>query len=757
MLVGMRGKRYVLRLGVAAAFCAVSFLEGRAQQAGTRSLQVCVRDQSGSAIADVRIKATGAAEVLSDANGCAKLTAASTGTIEITRDGFGTLTQPVGTEPELVIVLKPAGVTQTVDVTATRTPLSVDATASSLRMLTSTEIADAPGLGLDDWLRQVAGFQLFRRTSSWVANPTTEGTSLRGLGSTAASRTLVLSDEVPLNDAFGGWIHWNEAPQLAIEGAELMRGGASDLYGSSAIGGVIDVKAVRPEKTGYQLDLMGATLATYSENALGTLAYKRNQALAAATFFGTDGYILIAPDVRGPVDINSNVHSQSGRVELRHMFSGENDVFLRGNVLNESRSNGTPLTPNGTRLWRYAAGTDWALPGTGRILGRFYGTDQKYRQNFSSVTSVHTNRDTEKLTKLQRVPAQQIGGAVQWAQSYRAFTFVAGADVVDTRGTDNETPVTNNVQGTTVSISARQRQIGGYGEVLWQPKNWSFALSTRGDDFRTFDAKQTTGPAVVFLPTIDEHVFDPRLGIVRKLGSSVSLTGSVFRAFRGPSMNELYRTGQVGSQTTTANPNLRSERATGWETGVLLTRPRLGSLRSSYFWTQVNRPIAAVSVNNSTTQFIRQNLGQIVSKGVTIEAESKPYRWLSFTAGYQYANSTVTKFSDPTLVGKWTAQVARNLGTGQVRLEKQRWGVLGVSLRVSGQQFDDSANTLQLAGYTQVDLYAQHTFTKWLQAYSSVQNVGGELVQAGRTPLLTLGIPRTVTFGIRIGSTPREP
>ena len=64
--------------------------------------------------------------------------------------------------------------------------------------------------------------------------------------------------------------------------------------------------------------------------------------------------------------------------------------------------------------------------------------------------------------------------------------------------------------------------------------------------------------------------FDPRLGIVRKLGGGVSLTGSVFRAFRGPSMNELYRTGQVGAQTTLANPNLRSERATGWEAGSVV-------------------------------------------------------------------------------------------------------------------------------------------------------------------------------------------
>ena len=69
----------------------------------------------------------------------------------------------------------------------------------------------------------------------------------------------MLSDQVPLNDAFGGWIHWNEIPQLAMREVEVMRGGASDLYGSSAIGGVIDVVPVVPESFEYAVDVAGAS------------------------------------------------------------------------------------------------------------------------------------------------------------------------------------------------------------------------------------------------------------------------------------------------------------------------------------------------------------------------------------------------------------------------------------------------------------------------------------------------------------------
>jgi outer membrane receptor protein involved in Fe transport len=723
-----------------------------AVRADQRTVQVCVRDQGGLAIADARIQVS-AAEGSTDSSGCARLTfeSGAQATVQITHEGFADASEPVGTAAELTVVMQPAERREVVEVTAARTPLALDATASSVLTITRKQLEETAGLTLDDQLRQVAGFQLFRRTSSWVANPTTEGTSLRGLGSTAASRTLVLSDQVPLNDAFGGWVHWDEIPQPAIKDIELMRGGASDLYGSSAIGGVIDVIPVRPKDNGFTLDLAGASRDTSIVNGLLTGDLGHSQALAATTLFRTGGYILIAPGLRGPVDIPSNVHSQSGRIEFRHQFGSDDGVFLRGNLLNEARSNGTPDTPNGTRIWRYVGGGDWALPHSGRLLLRGYGTDQNYRQNFSSVAA---NRATEKLTNMQRVPTQQLGGVLQWAQTYKTLTFVAGADVVDTRATDNETHVVNGINQPTISISARQRQVGVYGEVLWQPKNWSIAFSSRGDNFQSFDARQATAGTVTALPTTNEFVYDPRLGIVRKLVDGVSLNASVFRAFRGPSMNELYRTGQVGQQTTLANPNLISERATGWEAGALLERRRLGSLRASYFWTQVNRPIAAVALSSTpTTQtLMRENLGQIVSKGITVEAEAKPLRWMSLTAGYQYANSTVTKFSDPTLVGKWTAQVARNMGTAQVRMERQRWGVLNVMLRSSGQQFDDSANQFQLAGYAQVDLYAEHSVGSKFQIYSSVQNVGGALIQAGRTPILTLGIPRTIALGIRFGS-----
>ena len=92
-------------------------------------------------------------------------------------------------------------------------------------------------MNLDDRLRQVPGFSLFRRSSSLVANPTTQGISLRAIGSTGASRTLVLWDDVPVNDPFGGWVYWTRLNPLFIDRVELMPGANSAIFGDKAMGG----------------------------------------------------------------------------------------------------------------------------------------------------------------------------------------------------------------------------------------------------------------------------------------------------------------------------------------------------------------------------------------------------------------------------------------------------------------------------------------------------------------------------------------
>jgi outer membrane receptor protein involved in Fe transport len=688
---------------------------------------------------------------------------AADGKLLTTTDSDGAFTVPSGTGRVQVVAphFQPASANiegpgpihvlmehplESVTVNAYRSPLGTEDSPASTRILTAQHLRQAAGISLDDKLRQIPGFDLFRRTTSLVANPTTEGVSLRGLGSTAASRSLVVFDDVPIADAFGGWIHWEELPPPVIHSVELVRGGASDLYGSSAIGGVISIVPVRPDTNHLQLSTSYGSEETTDNSGLGTFKLGQWSGLATAQVIATDGYILVAPSVRGPIDQAYNVHAQNALTEFDHALGQSGRVFLRGNVLNEDRHNGTPIQVNSTRLWRYAAGGDW-----NDFVVRLFGDTEHYSQTFSSINATRTG---ETLTRLGQDPADELGAAGHWHHAYTMhLMLLAGADVHDVRAADYETnyPLTRGYLNTT----ARQRQSGVYGEVLFTPKAWTISASGRIDHFSNWDAYQyKTNTPVAKLPELNQTVFDPRLGITRRLNSTFALNASAFRAYRAPTENELYRTGQVGQQTTLPNANLRSERATGWEAGIHANVTPLGTtVRLSYFWTQINRPITALTLNTTptSTTLMRNNLGQIESRGISLDFASQPVNWISIEGGYQYADATVTKnASMPSLVGNWIPQVARNMATTQVNFTHRRVGLLSLQGRYSGRQFDDDANQYLLHGYFSLGAYASHDFGPHWSVFAAGDNLFDRSIQAGKTPVLTLGTPRVARFGVRI-------
>jgi outer membrane receptor protein involved in Fe transport len=702
-----------------------------------------VVDATGNPIAGAQIT-SGSGDLLAttDADGRFTLSAGA-GTVAIQASHFAPASMSIAGQANLHIQLEHPF--EDVTVSAYRSPLSSLDSPASTRIMTAQALHQAAGVPLDDKLRTIPGFELFRRSSSLVANPTSQGVSLRGLGSTSASRSLVVFDNVPLNDPYGEWIHWEEIPQLDIQSVEVVRGGASDLYGSSAIGGVISIEPVQPKNSTLQFTSSGGSESTVDGALLGSLTLGKWSGLVTGGAVATDGYILTAPAYRGPIDQPSNVHAQNALVQFDRDLGNSQRIFLRGNVLDEARHNGTPIQNNGTRLWRYAAGSDLT-----DFIFRVYGTAEHYRQRFSSVNSAQTE---ETLSSSAEEPSNELGFAGLWHHPFgRDLLLLAGADTHYIRAASYQTLYLGS--GGVNNTAAKQRQTGVYGELLFTPKNWTFSGSARIDHFSNYDVNQfVTAIGTTHPPSFSETPFDPRLGVTRRLTQSLALSASGFRAFRSPNEDELYAKTQVGQQVTLPNPYLRSERATGWETGLQADLHRIGSsVRVSYFLTQVNRPITTLNVASTPTSqvLMRANLGQIESRGVSLDYSARPARWISVDGGYQYANATVTKFQQqPSLVGNWIPEVARNMATAQVGFTQRRLGFLSFQGRASGHQFDDTANQYYIPGYFRLDVYAAHEFRHNISLFASGQNLFDRAIIVGKTPLPTLGTPRVARFGLR--------
>ncbi|HKF47567.1 MAG TPA: TonB-dependent receptor [Terracidiphilus sp.] len=727
-----------------------------------------VEDRAGAPIRDARVEnASGRRLSATGADGRATFECGTPCNVTVKAEGFGDVSTVVAGDPPAsggeqmkTVQLSPAAVVEQVTVTAYRSPLGDLESPAITRELPQAELQSTASVSMDDKLRQLPGAELFRRSSSLVANPSSQGISLRGLGSTSASRTLVKEDEVPLNDPVGGWIHWLEQPELAVRSVELVRGGASDLYGSGAIGGVVNMRVAQPEATSAEIRSSYGGRGTYAQSLLGQGKWGAWGLLGAGTVLGSDGYIQEAPWQRGPVDIASNAHAQNGMVLGDHERGAWRE-FVRASGFHEHRSNGTPYQENGTRLARYVGGADWRRAQGATLTLRLFGSDQTYQQTFSSITNAPkpgepacTYRCGETPTRAARIPDNELGASAVWSQPVTAgLVMLAGADVRDVRVWDDEQ--TFGATGAMTKLHVHQRDSAPWGEALWTRGGWTVAASARVDFFENFDGKQLVSTASGFKPSptqpveLDEQMFDPRVGISRKIGEHWAVSASGFRAFRAPTPSELYRSTQVGNQLTKPNGSLKSERATGWETGVASQR-KWGVVRASWFDTEINRPIAAVTINPNSSPILlmRENLGQIESRGVSIDAELAPARGITVDGGYQYAHATVTKGA--TDVGNWIPEVARNMATLNVRAARARWGELSLLGRMSGRMYDDDANTNLLDGYFRMDAYGSHEFGRWIEVFAAGENLFDRTIEVAKTPTTTLGMPRTARAGVMI-------
>src|SRR5438105_2190413 len=138
---------------------------------------------------------------------------------------------------------------------------------ANITEVSGAQVQNTAGTNLDDRLRYVPGFSLFRRTSSLVANPTTQGVSLRGIGSSGASRTLVLWEGIPINDPFGGWVYWTRIDPSYIDRVEIDRGASTSVFGDRALSGAIALFSRAPKKLHLLADYSAGNQNTHDFSA----------------------------------------------------------------------------------------------------------------------------------------------------------------------------------------------------------------------------------------------------------------------------------------------------------------------------------------------------------------------------------------------------------------------------------------------------------------------------------------------------------
>lgn len=753
-------------LTLAACFCLLDFADGAAAQ--TVRVEGVVRDAAGAVVAGAEISLTtssSSASRTTDARGNFAFDAVpqTSGSISVRARGFAPLQRAWRARPgdsaRLEIVLLVSPINEQLVVTATRMEMRLGDIADSALALTADDLSATPALLLDDKLRQIPGFSLFRRSGSRTANPTSQGVSLSGLGASGASRALVLNDGVPLNDPFGGWIYWSRIPQQALSGVEVVRRGASSLYGGDALGGVIQLLDRRADRPAFSLDTSYGNQQTPNLSFWAAERAGSWEAALAGEFFRTDGYILVPSSVRGTVDTAANSEFATVDLTLGRRFGNRGRAFGRGSFFTEARHNGTPLQTNDTRMAQGMLGVDTKLGDSGTFSLRMYGTAQRFNQNFSAVVQ---NRMTESLTDMQHVPAQQVGATAWWSHPAGRFqTWGAGLDLRNITGASEDKIFSSGKQTAIQLAGGRQTTSGIFGEdVLRIGARWIVTASLRFDGWRNYHAQFSRRPlsmpgppTITLFPNRTENALSPRLSLLYAVRKSVSVTASGYRSFRSPTLNELYRSFRVGNILTQANSGLHAERLTGAEAGVRVSavRDKL-DLRGNFFWNDIVNPVTNVTLTVTPTLITRQrqNLGRTRSRGVDFDAVARLTDTMEVSGGYQFVDATVIRFPANTLLqGLQVPQVPRHQLTAQVRYAKPSSFLFSLQGRFVGAQFEDDQNQLRLERFFTLDLLAGRSLGRGLEAYAGFESLLNRRYTVGLTPVRTLGPPLLARVGLR--------
>ncbi|HLG16437.1 MAG TPA: TonB-dependent receptor [Blastocatellia bacterium] len=688
--------------------------------------------------------------------------------IVVRADGFETEEQswsePRSATPldtvSLTFNLKPQPLAEQITVTASRTETRISDTAASLLVLYEHDLATTAALALDDALRQVPGFSLFRRSGSRTANPTSQGVSLRGVGASGASRAAALEDGIPINDPFGGWVYWGRVPRASVSRIEVVRGGESNLYGTDALGGAVNFITRGSEENVFSLETSYGNERTPQVSVVAGGRARGWGATLSAEAFRTDGYIIVDENQRGAVDTPAASNHAVVDLTLERLLLEDGRVFARGSVFRETRENGTPLQLNRTHIRHLALGADLKSRIAGEFVLRGWGGAQVFDQDFSAVSA---DRSTEALTRSQRVPAQQIGATVQWSRAAGSRqTLVAGLDAREVRGASDELGFVGGRLTSAVGSGGRERVLGVFGQDLIRvTPTLLLTVGMRADRWRNYASLSTTRPltspappTVTVFDDRTETAFSPRLSLLYKVTDSVSLTASGYRAFRAPTLNELYRSFRVGNVVTLANDELRAERLTGGEAGASVAAfKRKLNLRSAFFWSEITRPIANVTLR-FTPELItrqRQNLGRTRSRGIEIEADARVTGTISVSGGYQFVDATVLRFpANVALEGLLIPQTPRHQLTFQASYSNPSRLTVSLQGRAVGEQFDDDQNRFSLGRYFTLDAFASRRLTRGVEVFAAFENLLDERYDIGRTPVRTIGPPLLARVGLRL-------
>jgi vitamin B12 transporter len=658
-------------------------------------------------------------------------------------------------------------------VRAIRLPAAAGDPAYSIIRLDHADLRASPRL--DESLSAVPGFSLFRRNSSLVANPTTQGVSLRAIAGSGASRALVTLDGVPQNDPFGGWVIWSALPSQAIDSAKLVRGAGAGPYGAGALTGTIDLAQEQSVPGGIAADASYGDHNDLRGAAIASARFGSASVLISAAGESSDGFVPVRQG-RGPADQPLTLHDWSGSGLFTDDI-GPGVLAARVSAYEERR--GAGILYAGSRARGQQVSLTYTRAPTAdafgyRLQAWFAHTD--LLNTSTSVTSALGPRDTATPAGNQyATPAIGYGfnGALRRAGAH--YSWEIGSDLRISQGQSEELYTFTAGHYTRSRIAGGTNIVGGlYAEGEHDFGPWLVTAGVRVDGWAAVASHRTehalaTGALLLSQHAPDQSGFEPtgRIGLRRNFDGGYYARAAAYAGFRPATLNELDRPFRVGNDLTEANPALKPERLYGaeigtgqdgdhgaWSVTAFANRLQDAIINATVAHGPITDPFDPAGggfIAAGGTLYQRRNVDHIDAFGIEAEAHRRLIEGLEVRVAADYTDAEVDGgAAAPQLTGRRPAQTPKFAATAGVDWRPIERLTLTLDARYEGARYDDDQNTRRLAPGVTADARVEVRVVNGLVIYVAADNLFDAALQTGRTAanLVSYDAPRMVRVGL---------
>jgi len=644
-------------------------------------------------------------------------------------------------------------------VTATRTETPVKDLPASVSVITEDDIEKIHTKTLDDVLNIIPGVSP-ERYKGFGTTTGHMGVCMRGTGH--ASRTLVLKDGVPLNDLHYGTVDlWNTLSSCNVERIEVVRGAASALYGSSAMGGVINIIS-RPPRKRARAGLR------FEYGSRGTLIASGNY---SKVFFDRLGLSISAEKKRSEgykyyeaerwKDYYKETTTDLLNAALRVDWRLKEGSILK---LELERNEEKPVVTTSTR-YEIQNIIDRVTLGYRGSAGKtmYKATAWAYKRD-ASTTALKYNKSTKAHDKpyyTSDIPSDGWGFMGQVSRTIKGHSLTFGADLQGAKVETSYDYAGKGLRFYTGKVSLYS--IFVHDEISLLKGKVVLSLGARYDWWKHTKGRfidETTGKLIeIDYPERGNSAFSPKAGIVYRPREEIRFRVSFGTGFKAPGIYYLYRSGPHGPRKfDVGNPDLKPERMThsidiGFDIRPIEELQATFTYYNSSFKDFIYKKTLSEEeippyFHPEPGQEVIQpvNVGRVDIHGYEagIKVDLHPH-WSIF-ANYTYNRSIIKEHElAPELEGKKLRKTPEYRFNFGLTYDNPKLFRATATFRNVGPRFYDEKNEKRLEGYSVWDLKISRVLFGGLELSLSVDNLTDEKYKMS---WYYLAPPRTIMVGL---------